>query len=86
MTEGGSSLASTSVGRRCGTVGEFDGKAKYGELLKPGQTSREAMIAEKQREDLLRDLGWQVVRWMWSDLYRSGVVKDRLLRAFGRAA
>jgi hypothetical protein len=68
------------------TVGEFDGKTKYGELLKPGQTSREAMIAEKQREDLLRDLGWQVVRWMWSDLYRSGVIKDRLLRAFARVA
>jgi hypothetical protein len=44
------------------TIGEFDGKAKYGELLKPGQTSREAMIAEKRREDQLRDLGWQVVR------------------------
>jgi hypothetical protein len=66
------------------TVGEFDGKAKYGKLLKPGQTSREAMIAEKRREDALRDLGWQVVRWMWGDLYRAGVIADRLLRAFAR--
>lgn len=68
------------------TVGEFDGKAKYGELLKPGQTARDAMLAEKRREDLLRDLGWQVVRWIWADLYRPGVIGDRLLRAFGRAS
>ena len=68
------------------TVGEFDGKAKYGELLKPGQTPRDAIVAEKRRENLLRDLGWQVVRWMWSDLYRNGVIADRLLRAFARAA
>ncbi len=68
------------------TLGEFDGKAKYSELLKPGQTSRDAMLAEKQREDQLRDLGWQVVRWTWADLYQSGVIKDRVLRAFGRAA
>ena len=67
------------------TVGEFDGKAKYGELLKPGQTPRDAMLAEKRREDLLRDLGWQVVRWPWADLYRRDVIRDRVLRAFARA-
>jgi hypothetical protein len=68
------------------TIGEFDGKAKYGELLKPGQTARDAMLAEKRREDMLRDLGWQVVRWIWADLYRPGVIGDRVLRAFGRAS
>jgi hypothetical protein len=68
------------------TIGEFDGKAKYSELLKPGQTPRDAMLAEKRREDLLRDLGWQVVRWTWADLYRSGVIRDRVLRAFARGA
>ena len=68
------------------TVGEFDGKAKYGELLKPGQTSRDAMLAEKRREDLLRDLGWQVVRWTWADLYHPGVIRNRVLRAFARTA
>jgi hypothetical protein len=67
------------------TVGEFDGKGKYGELLNPGQTPGDAIVAEKRREDLLRDRGWQVVRWMWSDLYRPGVIKDRLLRAFDHA-
>jgi hypothetical protein len=68
------------------TIGEFDGKAKYGELLKPGQTPRDAMLAEKRREDLLRDLGWQVVRWTWADLSQAGLIKDRVLRAFARTA
>jgi hypothetical protein len=43
------------------TLGEFDGKEKYGRLLKPGQTSADVVFAEKRREDALRDLGWQVV-------------------------
>ena len=68
------------------TVGEFDGKIKYGRLLTPGQSVEDVIFAEKVREDLLRDLGWQVVRWLWADLHRSGVIADRLRRAFARAA
>jgi Transcriptional regulator, AbiEi antitoxin len=68
------------------TIGEFDGKIKYGRLLKPGQASEDVVFAEKVREDELRDYGWQVVRWLWSDLYRPGVLRDRILRAFKRAA
>jgi hypothetical protein len=68
------------------TVGEFDGKIKYGRLLKPGESSEDAIFAEKVREDELRDNGWQVVRWLWSDLYRPGVIRDRLLRAFERTS
>ena len=68
------------------TVGEFDGRIKYGRLLKPGQTAADAVYAEKLREDLLRDLGFQVVRWTWIDLYRRGIIRDRLLRAFARTA
>jgi hypothetical protein len=34
---------------------------------------------------MLRDLGWQVGRWLWADLYQGDVIKDRLLRAFARA-
>ncbi len=67
------------------TVGEFDGKIKYGRLLKPGQRVEDVVYAEKQREDALRDLGWQVVRWLWADLYRPGVIRDRVLRAFARS-
>ena len=68
------------------TLGEFDGRVKYGRLLRPGQPIEEVIYQEKLREDALRDLGWQVVRWTWADLYRPGVVADRLWRAFARSA
>ena len=68
------------------TVGEFDGKVKYGRLLKPGQSLDEVLYDEKLREDALRDLGWQVVRWLWRDLHRKGVLRDRVNRAFARHA
>jgi hypothetical protein len=66
------------------TVGEFDGKVKYGRLLKPGQRIEDLVAKEKGREDAIRDLGWKVVRWIWEDLYRPGVLCDRLQRAFVR--
>ncbi|SDU85612.1 Transcriptional regulator, AbiEi antitoxin, Type IV TA system [Microlunatus sagamiharensis] len=68
-----------------GVVGEFDGKVKYGRLLAEGDDVREVVHREKLREDALRDLGWQVVRWTWPDLARPEVVVDRLARAFRRA-
>jgi hypothetical protein len=68
------------------TVGEFDGKIKYGRLLKPGQRIEDVIFDEKLREDAVRDLGLQVVRWIWPDLYRTGVLRGRVLRAFARAS
>jgi hypothetical protein len=41
---------------------------------------------EKLHEDTLRDLGWQTVRWLWRDLYRRDVLRERVLRAFARAS
>ena len=52
---------------------EFDGLVKY-----RGDGGTEALIAEKRREDELRRLGYQVVRVMWSDLERLGVLVARL--------
>jgi predicted transcriptional regulator of viral defense system/very-short-patch-repair endonuclease len=66
------------------TVGEFDGKIKYGRLLAAAD-GRDAVYQEKLREDALRDLGWQVVRWTWSDLDRPTDIATRLRRAFTRA-
>ncbi len=67
------------------TLGEFDGKKKYGQLLlKPGQSPEDALFEEKRREDRLRDLGWQVVRWIWADLFAPAGLLDRLHRAFAR--
>lgn len=66
------------------TLGEFDGRVKYGRLLRPGQTAADAVYDEKLREDALRDAGWQVVRWVWADLDHPDELRDRLLRAFAR--
>ena len=46
----------------------FDGRVKSGWLPRPGETAADAVYAEKLREDVLRDLGWQVVRWTYADL------------------
>ena len=59
-------------------IGEFDGDAKYlrDEYL-GDQTSRQAVLAEKKREDKLRAAGFSVVRWDWataSDAARLGAV------------
>ena len=45
------------------TVGEYDGKIKYGRLLKPAQDPGDVVYDEKLREDMLRDLGHEVARW-----------------------
>ena len=66
------------------TLGEFDGRVKYGRLLGPGQEPGDVVFREKRREDELRDHRWQVARWTWDDLDRPRVVGDRLLRAFAR--
>ncbi len=59
-------------------IGEFDGDAKYlrDEYL-GGQTARQAVLAEKKREDKLRAAGFKVVRWDWataSDSARLGAL------------
>jgi hypothetical protein len=64
-------------------VGEFDGKIKYGRLLRPGQDAGEVVYAEKLREDALRDTGLSVVRWTWQDLETFDEVATRLRRHFG---
>lgn len=66
------------------TLGEFDGRTKYGRLRRQGETEAEAVHREKLREDALRDHGWQVVRWVWDDLRRPQVIADRIRRAFVR--
>ena len=67
-----------------GALGEFDGLIKYGELVRPGQGPSDAVVAEKRREDAIRDEGWRVVRWTWSDLERFDEVARRIERSFRR--
>lgn len=67
-------------------VGEFDGRVKYGRLLRPGQDPGEAVFEEKRREDTIRDEGWQVVRWTWPDLTDRARLGERVQRAQNRGS
>lgn len=61
------------------TIFEIDGAVKY-----DGAEGRDALVAEKRREDRLRALGYRVVRLMWSDLTPERI--RRVLREALRAA
>jgi hypothetical protein len=67
-------------------IGEFDGKVKYGRLLRPGQDPGDVVFEEKRREDAIRDEGWGVVRWTWAELLDPHRIGDRVRRAQDRAA
>ncbi|MFT3862071.1 hypothetical protein [Micropruina sp.] len=60
-------------------LGEFDGKVKYGELLRPGETAADAVMREKRREAALRAAGWWVVRWTYKEAMHPTTL-ERLLR------
>jgi hypothetical protein len=61
-------------------VGEFDGRVKYGRLLRPGEDAGDAVFREKRREDAIRDEGWGVIRWTWGDLHRPDRFAARIRR------
>lgn len=56
---------------------EFDGRVKY--------ASRQDLWDEKQREDRIRALGWEVVRLTWADLRQPTAVAARIAAARARA-
>lgn len=54
-------------------IGEADGAVKYSDAA--------AMIGEKEREQVLRDLGYGVVRWLGKEIaFRPAVVVERVWR------
>jgi hypothetical protein len=67
------------------TVGEVDGRVKYGRLLRPGRSAGDAVYAEKLREDAIRAQGFAVVRWTWADLADFERVARRLRATFRQA-
>jgi hypothetical protein len=76
-------LAGTSdwAWREHGLLGEFDGRVKYGRLLKPGESAGDAVFREKRREDELRELtGWRMFRLVWSDYDHPITTGDRVRR------
>lgn len=72
--------------RQFRTLGEFDGKIKYGRLVPDGEDAGGTVFDEKVREDELRGLGNEVVRWIDADLGHPARLRARLLRAFARGA
>lgn len=65
------------------TVGEFDGRIKYGRLLQPGEEPGDAVYREKLREDAIRSEGWTVVRWRWQEIRPFTPVLARLAPRLG---
>lgn len=69
--------------KRSKVVGEFDGEDKYVKLeFLKGRTPSQAVVAEKNRENRIRALGNNVVRWDWADLMEPGKL-ERMLAAAG---
>ena len=60
---------------------EFDGLMKYADA-----NGRDALAAEKSREDRLRALGYEFVRLTWADLSRPAAVERLLRLALARAS
>jgi len=68
-------------------LGEFDGKIKYGRLLKEGEDPGDAVFREKNREDLLREItGWLMIRYIWRNLFDPRGTADRTRRMMRLAA
>ncbi|HSN11455.1 MAG TPA: DUF559 domain-containing protein, partial [Propionibacteriaceae bacterium] len=57
-------------------IGECDGAVKYADAL--------GFVSEKEREQVLRDLGYGIVRWLAKEIMVTPhVVVDRIARAMG---
>jgi hypothetical protein len=68
-------------------LGEFDGKVKYGRLLRPDEAPQDAVFREKRREDQLCEVtGWRMVRLIWANLYDPGATAGRIRRLMRLAA
>lgn len=66
-----------------GVIGEFDGLVEYGRLLRPGQTAGEVIVAEKVREDALRETARGMVRWTWAEIRPFDGAERKLRRVLG---
>jgi hypothetical protein len=70
---------------RHGVLWEYDGEGKYETLLKPGQTTLDAVLAEKKRESDFTELGSIVVRIDKYDVRARTQLWDRMSRALARS-
>lgn len=63
-------------------VGEFDGRVKY---TGPAGEVADVVMAEKRREQAIRNAGFWFVRWGWQDLDDRADFKRKILQAFASA-
>ncbi len=66
-------------------AGEFDGRVKYGRLVRADETPSDVAWRERQRELAIERAGWIVVRFTWAELRDPVLVRHRLLQAIARA-
>lgn len=61
---------------------EFDGRVKYERFVPEGKTAVDVILAEKHREELVREItGWRCLRITWADLADPARLAARI-RAF----
>lgn len=66
---------------------EFDGMEKYVVHLRDGESTADAVLREKRREDQIRlATGWRCLRITWADLYSPGRVAAEIRRLFAEQA
>ena len=91
IDENGVLVARTDFGwPELGLVGEVDGKAKYGRLLKPGEKAEDAVMREKRREQEIRRQGLWPIRWGWKEIHDgrqlAALIRDGIKNALPRAS
>lgn len=67
-----------------GVVGEVDGRVKYDQLLAPGKTAADVVMAEKRREELIKEAGYWIVRWGWAEACDPAALAHRVRTALAR--
>jgi len=66
---------------------EFDGKVKYEQPWREGDSASDVVWREKKREDLVRRLtGWICIRVTWADLYEPARLVAKIRQAFADQA
>lgn len=66
---------------------EFDGKVKYEEHRRDGESVIDCVLREKRRESLICELtGWRCIRIVWADLYKPAETAARIRRLFRTSA
>lgn len=69
-----------------GLIGECDGKVKYAELLRPGETAADVVMREKRREERIRGAGFWIVRWGWEEAWSPMKLRAIVEQGFVHAA